>query len=472
MLLDDSPAQPVHTTSANGLPLRLNAFERYMWADDQAAHPMSFFVHVTYSGRLDEAAWHRALDQALCRHPLLRARVAGNRDRDLTWVTSPDPRPAVDCADAAEPMRFADSYRIDLRKENGLRIWIRWSDERGVIRFQFHHSCCDGIAANQFIDDILRAYARTVSGQEGDPVPFSAVDFTRLPRRNRFGANWWDWLGRRIVDLWGMALGPAIFLLTRPASLRSSDVVDEQDQQSALVPDLVTWRFTQDQLTTLLTKARTSRVTLNDLLLRDIFLSVHAWNGEHGPQPNRDLIRIMVPFNLRGPEHRNLPAVNIVGMANLDRRFHWPWYKSAQRLLRGIQLETWFLKSFRIVTCFPGILWVLGSLPGGLHRHLKPDRCLATCVVSNLGRIFVDTPLAQRDGKVLAGGLSVEAIDTAPPVRDGSGAAMTFCTYAGQLSVSMNYDPIRFCRATAERLLQQIVARIAQSAEPESSVSP
>ncbi len=471
MDFEESLSQPVRTVSAHGLPLKLNAFERYMWADDQAEHPMSFFVQVTYSGRLDESAWLRAIEQALCRHPLLRARVTGDRDLDLSWVASPDPLPQVDCTDAAEPMRFATGYRIDLRIENGLRIWIRRSDERGEIRFQFHHSCCDGIAANQFIADVLRAYDVAVGRPGGDSLPFSEVDFTRLPRRNRFGANWLDWLGRRIVDLWGMALGPAIFLLTRPASLRTSHVVDDHSQDGEVVPDLVTWRFTKTQFTNLLTKARTSDATLNDLLLRDVFLTVGAWNREHCPEPNRDLIRIMVPFNLRGPEHRNLPAVNIVGMANLDRRFHWPWYKNAQRLLRGIQLETWFLKSFRIVTCFPCILWVLGSLPGGLHRYLRPDRCLATCVVSNLGRIFLDTPLTQHDGKVVAGGLSVEAIDTAPPVRDGSGVAMTFCTYAGQLSVSMNYDPHRFRRATAERLLQHIVAQIAQSAELESNTS-
>jgi hypothetical protein len=236
------------------------------------------------------------------------------------------------------------------------------------------------------------------------------------------------------------------------------------------VPDLVTWRFTNAQFASLLAVARASRVTLNDLLLRDVFVSIHAWNRAHDPRPNRELIRIMVPFNLRGPEHSNLPAVNIVGMANLDRRFHWPWFRNAERLLRGIQLETWFLKTFRVVTCFPSILWVLGSLPGGLHRYLRPDRCLATCVVSNLGRIFVDTPLLRPDGKVVAGEITVDTIDTAPPIRGGSGVAMTFYTYAGQLSVSMNYDPHHFHRPTAECLLQRIVAQIEQTANTPAGV--
>ena len=141
-----------------------------------------------------------------------------------------------------------------------------------------------------------------------------------------------------------------------------------------------------------------------------------------------------------------------------------PGRRNPRWLLRSIRLETLFLKKFRIVTCFPSIMWVLGCLPGGLQRVLRRDRCLATCVVSNLGRIFVDTPLPRRDGKLVAGELTVEAVDTAPPVRGGSGAALTFYTYAGQLSVSLNYDPHHFRRPTAEQLLRHIVAQIEQTA--------
>jgi len=445
--------------------LRLNAFERYMWADDQAAHPMSFFVQVSYAGRVDESTLAGALDQTLPRHPLLRARVAGSREQDLTWVASPDPRPFLEFSDATVPMRFPGGYRIDLREENGLRIWVRRRVDGGLIRFQFHHSCCDGVAANQFIDELLRVYDHVAGGRVGDEVSLPAVDFASLPRRNRFGANWWDWLGRRFVDLWGMVIGPPIFLLGRPTPLQTRDACEQQEQRGGVVPDLVTWRFSAAQFAGLLAKAHASRVTLNDLLLRDVFLSLHAWNLDHDSRLKHELIRVMVPFDLRGREHQGLSAVNIVGMANLDRRFRWPWHRNPRWLLRGIRLETSFLKRFRIVTCFARVIWVAGGLLGGLHRFLRPGRCLASCVVSNLGRIYVDTPLLRRDGKLVAGELTVDAVDTAPPVRDGSGAALTFYTYAGQLSVSLNFDPCRFRRPTAEQLLRHIVARIERTSD-------
>jgi hypothetical protein len=426
---------------------------------------MSYFAHVAYSGRLNESAFVQALEQTLPRHPLLHARIVGNREQDLTWVTSPDLLPYLDCADALTPMRFPGGYRIELREENGLRIWVRKHAEGGVIRLQFHHACCDGIAVNQFIGELLRVYDHVAGGGTGDHVALPAVDFTRLPHRNRFGASWWDWLGRRVVDAWGIVIGPPIFLLVRPTPLQTRGVCDHQEQNGRVVPELVTWRFTDAQLAGLLAKVRASRVTLNALLLRDVFVSLHAWNLDHDQRLQRELIRIMVPFNLRGTEHQSLPAVNVVGMANLDRRLHWPWCRNPQWLLRSIQLETLFLKRFRIVTCFPSIMFVLGILPGGLQRVLRRDRCVATCVVSNLGKIFIDTPLPRRDGKLVAGDLTVEAVDTAPPVRDGSGAALTFYTYAGQLSVSMNYDPHRFRRTTAEQLLRHIVAQIERTAD-------
>ena len=115
-----------------------------MWADDQPAHPMSYFAHVVYSGRLNESALVRALEQTLPRHPLLHARIVGTREKDLTWVPSPDLMPYLDCADAPTPMRFPGGYRIELREENGLRIWVRKCADGGVIRLQFHHACCDG----------------------------------------------------------------------------------------------------------------------------------------------------------------------------------------------------------------------------------------------------------------------------------------------------------------------------------------
>jgi hypothetical protein len=100
-----------------------------------------------------------------------------------------------------------------------------------------------------------------------------------------------------------------------------------------------------------------------------------------------------------------------------------------------------------------------------MRKALETDRCVTTAVVSNLGRIFEDTPLDRRDGKLLAGGLVVEAVDAAPPVRRGSGIASMLSTYGGRLSVTLQYDRRAYSADVARELLGCIAARIEQTAQ-------
>jgi hypothetical protein len=93
-------------------------------------------------------------------------------------------------------------------------------------------------------------------------------------------------------------------------------------------------------------------------------------------------------------------------------------------------------------------------------------------VLSNLGRIFADTPLRWHDGKLMAGELVVEAVDTAPPVRTGSGISCTLYTYAGQLSLTMLYDRRCFSLTVASELLKRLVAQVERTARGAAQEAP
>ncbi len=56
-------------------PLRLTTFERYMLWDDRPEYPMVFAFRLKLSGELHRAVFESSLDEALSRHPLLRALV-------------------------------------------------------------------------------------------------------------------------------------------------------------------------------------------------------------------------------------------------------------------------------------------------------------------------------------------------------------------------------------------------------------
>jgi hypothetical protein len=454
-------------------PLKLNVFERYMLADDRPTSPMSFFVRMIFSGALDRAAFVAALEAALQRHPLLHARLAGRRARDLAWVASPKFLPWFDVADESVPMLFPGGFRIDLRRENGLRVWIRRGRDCGEIRFQFHHACCDGIAANQFIADVLCAYDWKRGGASRNAPAFRPLDVEMLKRRDRMEERGQGRLLRGLVAAWGACVRLPMFFLRLPASLPSPEHSHDHDASvhDTLAPELLTWRFEKAQLDNLLAAAKENGATLNDLVIRDFFMALWAWNNRHGSGRGR-FMRILVPFNLRGPEHGRLPAANVMGLINIDRRLKQLARLNPGALLDGIRSETRLLKKTRLPAAFTHAMAVGEVVIGGLERIFRTERCLTTAVLSNLGRIFADTPLPRDGGKLRAGGLVVEAVDTAPPVRTGSGISCTLYTYAGQMSLTLLYDRCCFTSAAAAQLLERLAAQIARTASIPTREAP
>ncbi|MEQ1838927.1 MAG: hypothetical protein ABL994_00840 [Verrucomicrobiales bacterium] len=426
---------------------------------------MAIFVRVVFSGRFDKAAFAVALESAVRRHPLLHARITGDTERNLAWVLSPNLSPWVDYADEGVVMRFPGGFRIDLREENGLRVWVRTGDDRGEIRFQFHHACCDGLATSQFIQDVLCAYDHMVRGSAGSGPAFRPLDPHGLRQRHRLGACWQRRLFHGLVAVVTTIIGPPTFFLVRPTPLHAPEKAKGIDIEinEQVVPEALPWCFAKAQFDALLAGAKRNGVTLNDLMIRDFFLAMQTWNDNHGGE-RKQVLRLMIPFDLRGPEHDQLSAANIVGMINLDRRFGGAFRWSAPRLLGSIRTETRFLKAFRIPAGYSQAITVIGKLAGGLEKLFQTDRCLTTAVLSNFGRILEDTPLNRRDGKLLAGDLIVEAVEPTSPVRTGSGISCALCTYGDQLSLMMNYDRRSYSPAVAQQLLTHIVARIEQTA--------
>ncbi len=66
-----------------------------MLADDRARWPMTFFVQVTFRGRLDRAAWEQAVGDAIVRHSLLHSLISGDETTGYCWSTSMAPLPPI-----------------------------------------------------------------------------------------------------------------------------------------------------------------------------------------------------------------------------------------------------------------------------------------------------------------------------------------------------------------------------------------
>jgi hypothetical protein len=444
------------TVPTSPLPLPFVAFERYMLTDDRPSHPMTFTIRLEFSGRCDRAAFEQAVAAAVRRHPFLAAHVEGEGPRHARWVDAADPMPHLDIADAAAPLNFPGSEQIDLRRSTGLRIWVRTGAERTQMRLQFHHCCCDGIGAYEFIEDLLCAYELTLHPGAKD-VSFRPVEPDRLRRRTRFGLSWWQNLLRAPIDVSAVLLGIPAFFLLPPVSLASPEPARVDGAARLRLLDYPAHTFDEAATQRLLDQARRTNATFNDVLLAGLASGLHTWNVRHGVRQGMRVIRIIVPFNLRGADDR-LPAANVVAMGCMDR--HAFSFRSHSGLLAGTKRQMRIFKRFGVPVSFSRILQLLSLIPGVVEHMCGSRRCHATSVLSNLGRMFPDARLPWRDGKLAVGDLVLERVESAPPVRPKTSTSLSTLYYAGRLTIVMNYDRFHFTPDAARGVLATIVEQL------------
>jgi hypothetical protein len=412
-----------------------------MLADDRPDYPRSFAIVLQLSFALEEPRLRRAVNAATKRHPLLRALVDEPGERATLWVECPEPRYAVEWQ--AFTGGQSDHYEqvlepFDLCSEPGVRFRVEQGDEGDVLRVDFHHACTDGIGAVQFLSDLLTVYSDE-SDDPGSELP--PLDPSRLAHRADFGLTGWRLPIRWLYGSVGW-LGAIEFLVHRPAALGRQEATVASSGRRA---SGYCWRtLTVEQTTALVQVARSEGVTVNDLLMRDIFVAIQQFVERHDPDRLKEYKRIMVPTSLRVRGDELMPAADIVAMINLDRRPH-RWTDEA-RMLRVLHWELSIVKRLRLGVIFVQIIHTLWRLFGSLRRFLPADRCQATCVASNLGHVL---PTIGAD--------QVRAVEFYSPIRPLTAAAFGIATHAGRMTVSLHYDRAALSADQGAELLDRLV---------------
>jgi len=445
---------------ASPLPLRLTAFEAYMLVDDRPDYPMAFVVRLIFSGSFDALVFRRALGEAIKRHPLLAAHVEGSSLAELRWTAADEPTPFCDIGPEGAPWRYpAGESQIDLRRSTGLRVWVREGADRTEARFQFHHACCDGFGAQQFIEDVCCAYHRELYP---DHDPMKPLDPLRLRGRDGFGLTRLGLLRRLPAELWSFVVGWITFFYLRPTPLATPDRPPSDPERRCCLTEMPSLEFDAGEFKRLRAAAKGAGVPLHDWLLCDVYRAVDGWNMRHSAGRTGRLVRMMVPFDLRTVDDGATPAANIVGMVKLDR-----WMRlrrSRARELRHLALEIRIIKKFRMAIANIRICQLLRAVPGALERQVtKRDRCYATAAFSYAAAFLARVRLPRREGKLTCGGLVIESIEAAPPIREGTHAAIAALTYAGRLQLMMNYDRDHLTADDARALLEAVAEQIRSS---------
>lgn len=450
------------STELNDLfPLPLTAFEEFMLNDESADYPMTFFMQVILRGVVDRKILKQALGAALDRHPLLRCRVKLVNGKNV-WVLNHHEVAEIDwdseCWGTSKPWNRG----IDLHHQAGLRCWAEQTAEQATLTLQFHHSCCDGIAAARFLEDIAVVYSRLDDGAEIPEEELPCLRPVNLESLRHRG----DQKGRRVAQVRGSVFRRARVLLKysvrylrqhKVPFLSGPTMTDQHDSAFGLKSQTLDRQKTR----ALRQAAKAMNSSLNDLLVTTLMMTAGQWNQARSSTKRisafwkQPVFCVLVPASLRGPQDDTLPACNVVSYVFMSRdadliqdpvRLHQQ-NRDEMQLVHQAQAGWLFIQALETVNRIPGLM--------GLIKRRTEKSCMATSVLSHMGNLMnsIGGRLPRKDGKIQMGRLQVEEIRGIPPLRKGTSAVFSTMLMNGCLSVSMRCCPRQFSSAEADQLL-------------------
>lgn len=425
---------------------------------DRHEDPWSVQVESHTAGRVDEGRFREALQEALRRHPMARARKAASRrtrSRDCWQIPSHvdvDALRTVECPDEAELRTVRGqlySTAVPLAESPPLRVWLVRMPRGDVVMVNANHAAMDGFGAVRFLRSVARLYAGDTDDlPEVDPV--SERDLTRLrptshasTRLRRHLA-----LAERLRDL-----------ATPPARIAREPASDEPGYGFHQV------RLDGAKARGLVDEDQAEKV--NDVLLTALHLAVGAWNADHGLSRS-GRVSVLAPANLRPSEWRD----EIVGNFSLPARISTNPSQRATpaRALAAVTAQTSRKKKSGVGTAFLEILsrswllplWATKGMVGTIDA--LGDRFADTAVLWNLGHVG-DAP-----------SFGAETDDTelwfSGPARMPLGVSVGAVTAGGCLHLVFRYRYSQFCADAARRFVDSYLTQLHLVLDSVADASP
>ncbi len=443
---------------ARGLPL--TAFEEHMLLDDRASHPMVIVARFDFSGPAPLEKLHAAFDSVVRDEPLLSARIHRPRFGRPRWV--PGSPPLLRSSVAAEAASQSTAQTgplpsIDPFSGPPLRAELLTRPGGWSVVIAVHHAACDGLGLMGFVERWLLAAASKTGRRKRNHADAMAA----LRSRGRVAASWIEFarmLPRLKVGLEGVQqyVARRVMRLDRPAAAGGGG-----QPSPSWEPRIVSAVLEPEDLRGLERRARAAGVMVNDLLIAAMITAVaQVAQGMQGVQDRGETrddlwIRIGVPISLRTKSDHALPAANRVSMVFIDRQ---PAASADhEELVAGIHAEMELIRSHALGHIFPLSLEVGRLLPGGLQRTTESSQAQSTAVLSNLGRCFHRSPLADGDDCIRVGDSCLDGWWMVPPVRPGTAFALATHETSGRRTLALHADPAAASEAEAAALLDRMV---------------
>ena len=410
-------------------PLPLTPFEEYALRDGTPSHPLEFFYRLSFDGSLDAGAVAIAATEAFRRHPLLAGRIEDRRGSTPRFMPGDIPDVSTFAARAADDLPAIPALEEASGPLARLFLVARPDGTSDVVA-QFHHVACDGLGALAFLAEfcaLLDAALRNAAPDLAPPEPRT------LCRRGRYGLDSWRLVRSLPAQARGLE-GVWKFLRHRPARFAPAGGPGPERLHRLQRADA--W-LTADEARGLRRAATTAGVSVNELAAAALFRALREALPAAACRQPRDVVRLSIPINMRGPAERRLPAANVVSMVFLDRH---PAEIDADGLEGSLHAEMQLIKRLGLGMTFLFTLAAARLLPGGIARLVGDRSTAATALFTNLGRIF-SRAADRRTGRVRVGPHALVAIEPIAPLRRGTAVAMAAVEYGGHLRFTLRTDP-------------------------------
>ena len=450
--------------------LKVTSIERYHLCDDTSQNPNVISCELTVSGDVNVDIATSALREIADRHPMTFARLK-KRGRKHVWVLGSSSLNEL-CWQQINPADSVAEWRT-IQPDKGIptRCLMRRDGELTHLSFRTHHAAMDGLGGLQIVNDWLLTYHRISCGTNKPRSRETSPEI--LPHRNDLRL-----LNRRfLARLWiqPIAMFGAIKFLMRTVrpvtggvtgAGTSSGSVESTSTSAATSPSdfqLLQATLSAEVVEKMKTRAASAKATVNELILRSVFLSLHQFRKQHGLYRSGEWLRLLVPISIRDFADRRLPAANRATIVQLDRRDRD--FRDPSGMMWGLNYELGCVKRWNLEKTFLLVMRCASVIPGFIARSCKKDVCRATSVVTNLGAPFERSKLSRIDGKLAAGNLIVENINLVVPLRKQTPIGFAVLRYNDQQHICMHFDPIQIERQHAEEILRMVRGNLEQDAD-------
>ena len=391
-------------------------------------HPCSFFFRLRFRATANVCRMRSALSFVSQRHTILRSTIARSGRRTV-WCSHRQNQPSLGRHEFGRQLSVGSLPHIDLEREPGFRPSLAQQGTRFEMWFQFHHSCCDAIAAVAVIEELFAHYGNATD----EYVNVCDNDSGELKRRGTQRLSRVTSVFRTPRDIRRVLR----FFANRVTTLNS---VPREKELTVGFP-----AFRVHEFGNLVKRTRRQRkrqgLTVNDLLLHAVFRGVEKYVTRYQTDARAKWLRVAVPLNMRcGPS----PQANCVSMVFIDRQPSE--IRDANRLLKSLQREMTQVKRHQMGHAMARTLAMADLIPGVLPKLIRRQSSPATTILSNIGCVFPHIEEAV--------GAELESALFLPPIRRGVAATFGVLTCGDKLSICMHFDPRVMSNTSADWLMR------------------